>query len=95
MSTRDAYIQKMKDHLDEWNAEVDKLEKRMHEVSDDAKAAYEKRLAEARSKQQEFEKKIQGLRDAGDAAWEDVKNEAEHAWKAFHNSVNYFKSHFK
>jgi chromosome segregation ATPase len=92
---RSEFVEKLKGQLDDMNAEVDKLEARMDEASADARKEYEEKLREAKAAQARAEDKLQELRYAGEYAWEDMKAEAEHTWKALRNSVNYFKSHFK
>jgi len=48
-----------------------------------------------REKRTEMKNKITELRAASEAQFDRLKLEAEHAWKAFQNSVSYFRSHFK
>ncbi len=95
MSQRDEYVQRMKNQLDDWNADIDQLEKRVQSFSADAKAKYQKQLNETRKRQRALEQRIDELRTAGEGAWEDLRGQVEHAWKAFEHSVNYFKSQFK
>jgi hypothetical protein len=33
--------------------------------------------------------------EASEEAWDNVREDVEHTWKAFQHSVNYFRSHFK
>jgi cell division protein FtsB len=93
--TRDEFVESLKQQLDELNAEVDELEAKMNDARDDARKQYEEKLAQARAEGTRARQKLEEVRDAGEDSWEDLKGEAEHAWKALRNSVNYFKSHFK
>jgi uncharacterized protein YukE len=93
-SRRDQFIETIKNRLDELNSEMDRLEKKAKEASGQAEKKYEEQLEEVRSKRNELKKKLTELRAASEAQFEKLKLEAEHAWKAFQNSVNYFKSHF-
>jgi hypothetical protein len=51
MSNRDAYVRKLKAKLDEWNAEIDKLQAKAELAEAEAKIEYEKQLADLRAKQ--------------------------------------------
>jgi chromosome segregation ATPase len=95
MTTRDEAVKKMKAKLDEWNAQMDELEKEGKDVSAELKTKYDAQLKEVRKHSDAVKAKIEKLMASGEGAWEDAKGEAEHAWEAFVHSVNYFKSHFK
>ena len=92
---RDEFVESLKQQLDELNAEVDELEAKMKNAREDVRGEYEERLAQAIAEGDRARQKLEEVREAGEDAWEDMKDEAEHAWKALRNSVNYFKSHFK
>lgn len=94
-SRRDQFIESVKSKLDDLNAEIDRLEGKVNDASGEAKKKYQAQLEEVREKRTELKKKLTELRNASEAQWEKLKLEVEHAWKAFSNSVNYFKSHFK
>ncbi|TVQ41642.1 MAG: hypothetical protein EA370_01470 [Wenzhouxiangella sp.] len=94
-STREKFIESVKEKLDQLNEEIDRLESKASEASGKAEEKYEEQLAEVRKKQAEMKNKLKELRAAGEAQFERLKLETEHAWKAFQNSFNYFKSHFK
>lgn len=93
--TRDEFVQKLKDQLDELNGEVDKLEARYDAAESDVRERYREQLADAKTQRARAEKKLQEVRAAGEDAWEDLKGDAEYTWKAFRDSVSYFKSRFR
>lgn len=94
-SKREQFIESLKSKLDELNSEMDKLEKKAQDASGKAEKRYEEQLAEMREKRAELKNKLSELRAASEAQFDKLKLEAEHAWKAFQNSVSYFRSHFK
>ena len=94
-SKREQFIETLKSQLDDLNSEMDKLEKKAEEASGKAEERYEKQLAEMREKHEEMRHKLGELRAASEAQFDKLKLEAEHAWKAVQNSVEYFRSHFK
>jgi uncharacterized coiled-coil DUF342 family protein len=95
MSKRDAYVKKVQAKLDEWNAEIDKLEAKARAAQADAQIDLQQRVAELRSKRDEMTVKLQRLRDATEGAWEDLKAGLELAWEALGEAVHSAKSHFK
>ncbi|MFW5815630.1 MAG: hypothetical protein ACOCVP_02120 [Wenzhouxiangella sp.] len=94
-SRREQFIETLKNRLDDLNSEMDKLEKKADEASGKAEERYEEQLADMREKRAEMEDKLKELRAASEAQFDKLKLEAEHAWKAFQNSVKYFRSHFE
>ncbi|TVS11844.1 MAG: hypothetical protein EA419_06880 [Wenzhouxiangella sp.] len=94
-SRREQFIETLKGKLDELNEDMDRLEKRAQDASGDLEKKYEEQLQDMREKRAELKNKISELRAASEAQFDRLKLEAEHAWKAFQNSVNYFRSHFK
>ena len=94
-SNRNEFISKMKDRLDQLDEELEDLKQKSDDFEAGAKQEYENRLHELREKRREAKRTIDDLRSASDEKLQQVKDEAEHAWKALGNSFNYFKSHFK
>ena len=94
-SKREQFIEMLKGKLDELNEDMDHLEQRAQKASGDLEKKYEEQLEEMRQKRTEMKQKISELRASSEAQFDRLKLEAEHAWKAFQNSVNYFRSHFK
>ncbi|MGY6631250.1 MAG: sll1863 family stress response protein [Wenzhouxiangella sp.] len=94
-SRREQFIESLKDRLDDLNSEMDKLEKKAEEASGKAEQRLEEQLSDMRKKRDEMRNKLSELRAASEAQFDRLKLETEHAWKAFQNSVNYFRSHFK
>ena len=92
---RDQFVEKLKSQLDEINEDVDALEARVEAAGDAVSKKYREQLDEAKAQRATAEQKLAGIRAAGDDAWEDLKGDAEHTWKAFKQSVNYFKSQLK
>jgi chromosome segregation ATPase len=93
--SKDEYVAKVEGELDGLDKEVDGLKEKMQDAQGEAKAEYEDFLATLTQKRQELEDRLNEVVAAGEDKWEELKGQAEHAWKAFQNSVKYFKSHFK
>lgn len=92
---RDAYVQKLKAKLDEWNAEIDILAAKAEQAEAEAKIEYHKRLEDLRAKRGELEEKIAELQQAGEGAWEDLKQGLENSWDILKISFSRAKSEFE
>lgn len=92
MSKRDEYVERMKQQLDEWNADLEKLESRMSEAAEPVRTRLEPHLEKARASYAGARQKLGEVRGAGEEKWEEVSDEVEHVWKTLKQSINYFKS---
>jgi len=90
--TRDEYLEKMKTRLDEWNKEIDRLEEKLAEASDETRQRLEPYLKKAIESRDQVVAKFGELKEAGEASFETRMDQVEHVWKTFKQSVNYFKS---
>ena len=95
MSIRDEYVEKMKAQLDQWNAELQKLEAKTAEAQADAKIKMERELAELRQRRDEAQQKFLELQKASDEAWQDMMQGAERMWTAMNEAVHKAWSRFK
>lgn len=93
--TRDAYIQKLKAKIDEWNADIDKLTAKAEQVEADAKIKYQRQLEELRANRQDLEDKIEDLQSAGESAWEELKQGVESSWHSWKESFSKAKIAFE
>jgi uncharacterized coiled-coil DUF342 family protein len=92
---RDAYVQKLKARIDEWNADMDKLTARADQADAEAKIECNKKLKELRSKINDVEDKIAALQQAGEDSWEEIMVGLEKTWDAFKESFTKAKSQFE
>ena len=92
MSKRDEYVAKMKQQLDEWNAEIGELEAKAQGIQGDAREEYEEQINNLREKSKAVQDKLEDIKGAGEDAWEGLVADAERVWDALKHSLNYFKS---
>jgi predicted nucleic acid-binding Zn-ribbon protein len=92
MSKREEYVEKMKIRLDEWNDEIDRLEAKLAEASEETKSSLQPYIEKARESRDRVVAKLGDLKQAGEASFDSTRDEIEHIWKTFKQSVNYFKS---
>jgi len=91
---RDAYVQKLKGKLDEWNADIAKLEAKAEQAKADSKVQYQRQIENLKAQHVEVERKIEELSRAGDNAWGDLKAGVEIAWQGLGEAVKSAASRF-
>jgi chromosome segregation ATPase len=95
MTTREAYVARLKAQLDELNADLDALEDEARKASADAKVQYERQIRELRQKAQRSQQTLTKIRQANENAWDDLKGGAGTAWTMLKESFSAAKSEFK
>jgi len=92
---RDAYVQKMKEQLDQWNAEAAKWEAKARDAQVSMKAEYEKQLEQLNSRRDEAMYQMKLLQGASADAWQDMMKGADQAVKSMQEAFNRARSHFE
>ena len=67
MSKKDEYFTMMEAQIKKWDAEVDKLRARSHEVSTEARAKYDEQIKAMRASRDAANKKLQEMRAASES----------------------------
>lgn len=95
MASRDASVEKAKAKLDEWSAEIDRLQARAKVAEADAKLKYNEQLEEMRARRDAAQAQVVEMQKASDKAWDDVRNGFEKAWtdlqSAFESAMSRYK----
>lgn len=95
MSTRDAFVEKMKARIDEWNADIQKLEAKAKGAEADMKLKYEEQLAAMRQQRERARERLQEVQEASEDAWQRLREGTEAAWenlsKAFRDAADRFR----
>ncbi len=95
MSTREAYVEKLKQQLDQWNAEVAKWEEKTKSAQAGMKAQYEAQLEAFRSQRDKATYQLHQVQAASTDAWMDMMKGADAAWKAMGEAFQKAQSHFE
>ena len=95
MTTRDAYVKKLKEQLDRWNQELSKLEAKAKQPLVGMKDAYDKQLKDLRERRGAMQQHMAEIQKAGDQAWDSLREGADKAWKAMEESFKKAWSVFK
>lgn len=92
--TRNAYVEKMKTKLDEWNADIAKLEATARQKEADTQKRYQERIAALKVRRHAVEEDLDKLRRAGSDAWEDLKDGFEMAADSLGEALRSARSRF-
>ena len=95
MSNRDQYLEQFKAKLDEWNAEIDKLEANARSAQADAKVRYDKQLTELRKMRDDAQKRFSEMQAASTEAWDAMLKGAENAWNVWADAFDEARSKFR
>jgi len=94
MTSRDDHLESFKVKLDEWNAEIGKLESNAREAQADAKAQYDKQLESLREMRDDAQKKYSEMQNATAEAWDVMLQGTEKAWNAWASAFEDARSKF-
>ena len=78
--SRDAYVEKLKAKLDEWNAEIDRLQAKSKNAEADARIEYEQKVGELRRLRDDARERLDHLKGAGSDAWDEMRSGFQEFW---------------
>lgn len=91
---RDIYVKKMKAKLDQWNAEIAKLEAIARQRDANARLKFESQMTRLKEKRQAANEQLDELRHAGETAWKDLRAGVEGAVDVFGEALKSARSRF-
>ena len=94
MTSRDEYLKKFKTNLDEWNAEITKLESNARNAQAEAKAQYDKQLEALREMRDDAQTNLSEMQKATAEAWDVMLQGSEKAWQAWGSAFETARSKF-
>jgi uncharacterized coiled-coil DUF342 family protein len=92
---RDAYIQKLKAKIDEWNADIDKLMAKARQAKAEKEVEYREQIETLRAKRSELESKLEQVQQASESTWQDLKKGFETSWEALKEGYAAAKARFE
>ncbi len=95
MSDREQYVEKAKARIEQWNADIEKLQAKADEAKVGAKIEYEDQLKDLRAQRDEAKAKLDEMAEASDSAWDDIKAGFESIWEKATNTFESAKARFK
>lgn len=95
MTKKDEYFAMMEAQIRKWDAEVDRLRARSHEMSADARVKYDEQIRAMRAARDAAHGKLQELRAASETAWQHMQTGVDTAWASMKNALDKASSQFK
>ena len=91
---RDDYVNRLKAKLDDWNADIDRLEARLGDLAETARQECKEQIAQLRARRQDCETRVHGLSEAAAEAWEDMKAGLDVAAEALGSAIKAARERF-
>lgn len=95
MGTKEIYQQQMQAKLDEWNAEIAKLEAKARQASAESQLEFEKQKSLLEANMKVVSENLEKLTDAGESAWAEMKQGIDKAFvevsSSFYAAAEKFK----
>ena len=92
--TKEEFQKKLEARLDELDGEIAKLREKGRDLKDQAKADWDRKIADLEKKRDAARAKLAEVRDASAEAWKDVQKGVQSAWdeldKAFRDASREF-----
>lgn len=95
MTTRHEYIEKLKEKLDQWDADIEEFEAMAEKTRAELKFELEDQLTSLRIKRDIARLQLSEMMDASEEAWEDLTKGADEAWGNMKDAIEKAWSHFK
>jgi phage-related minor tail protein len=92
---RDEFIEKMKQQLDDINAQISEFESKTEETGEKVRADFDAQVDKMREHGKQMQAKLDELRGASEDSWDRMMEETRKVRDAFIHSVNYFRSQLK
>lgn len=87
MTDKSSVEKKLEAQLDEWKADIAKLEAKARQAGADAQADYEAEIKRLRKLQDDANAELKKLQTASGGAWEDMRKGAEQSMQAMQKAM--------
>ena len=88
MSTRQEFVEKVKQQIDDLDKEFDKLDVKADKASEDIRHEWERRKLDLKEKRHQLMSKLDEAQSAADSAWDQVKESLLDARQKFAEGVH-------
>ena len=95
MTTRNEYLEHLKENLDKWNTDIAKWEAKAKVAQTDLRIEYEMQLEALRKRREEATEKMKELQASSGDAWKELTAGADAAWASMREAFDKATSHFK
>jgi uncharacterized coiled-coil DUF342 family protein len=95
MTTRNEYVEQLKNKLDEWNHELARWEEKARAKKNDLTIDYEMKMDELRKQRDEATAKLKEVQASSEEAWKELKAGADAAWASMREAFDKARTHFQ
>ncbi len=81
MAKRDEYVERVKKRLDDWNADIKKLEDAYEKAETGARLRLKEQIQSLHRHREEAQAQIRRIEDAAEEVWHEIARGAEEAWR--------------
>ena len=92
---RQAYIDKLKAQLDQWNAEIRKFEAKAREAQADQRIRRDEAVDDMHQRRDEAQKMLKRVQEASAASWEDLRTGFDAAWSDVSKAMDRAMAHWR
>lgn len=95
MTSREDYIKKLQEQLDEWESEINVLKTDAQRMENKTAIEFEKRIMQLQQKCEAAKSKIEQIKNSENAAWGEMKEGAEQMWNGIKDLFKDTKTEFQ
>ena len=94
MRVRDAYVEKIRTQIEQWNTEIDRFQAQARQAAADVKIEYVEHVANLKGRRDVLQEWLAALQGAGDETWEEQQERAEKALAGLKEALTRARSRF-
>ncbi|KGD65829.1 hypothetical protein Y5S_01053 [Alcanivorax nanhaiticus] len=95
MSEKKDFIESLRQKLEDWDYQRDRLAARISDLSQEWREEAEEKLADFKEERKELEAKLEVLESRTEDAWQDIKDGIELAWDGLKTGLLAARSEFE
>jgi len=93
-TTKEVHREKLEAQLHEIDAQIEQWRAKWDQAEADAKIEFHEQLEDLEKQRAELQEQIEAWDNAGEDAWEDIKNAASNAWDNLKNTFDKLAARF-
>jgi len=95
MGKKDEYCATMDSEIKKWDAEIDSLNAKGGQLSDDIRVGYDTQVKAMRADRDLAVSKLQEMRTANESAWQQMQTGVDAAWTSMRNALDKAAAKYK
>lgn len=94
MNKKDMFFEKMKNKLDQWSADIDKLQDKVDEMETGLKVEYQELVRDLNTMRSAARERLTELEESSSDAWTELQEGIEASWDELEQSLQESKKKF-